>query len=110
MRRSHGRFSVRPAYERTTSCGLVRSFKATRPAFSRSLAVSYRLAAKSQVTIAVLRGRKVLRRTKVATRSANHTYKTTISAKKLARGELRIVLTAKGGNATSSLPLSARRL
>jgi hypothetical protein len=84
--------------------------KATRPAVTRSGSLSYRLAAKSQVTIAVLRGRRVLRRTKVATRSTNHTYKTTISAKKLARGELRIVLTAKGGNATSSLPLTVRRL
>src|SRR4051812_1995637 len=110
LRRSHGRFSVRPAYERTTSCGLVRSFRATRPAFKRPLSVSYRLAAKSTVTIAVLRGKKVVRRYKAATRSANRTYRRTISAKGLPHGELRVVLSAKAGNASSSLPLTVRRL
>jgi hypothetical protein len=72
--------------------------------------VSYKLAAKSQVSIAVLRGKKVVRRYKTVTRSANRTYKTTISAKKLPKGELRVVLTAKGGNASSSLPVVVRKL
>jgi hypothetical protein len=111
LRRSKGRFSVRPAYERTTSCGLARSFKASRPAMnSRSLGLSYKLAVKSRVSIVVLRGKKVVRRYKSVTRSANRTYKTKISGRKLPKGELRIVLTAKGGNASSSLPLAVRRL
>ena len=84
---------------------------ASRPAMnSRALGVSYRLAAKSQVSIAVLRGKKVVRRYKTRTRSAGRTYKTKISGRRLPRGELRIVLTAKGANTSSSVPLAVRRL
>ena len=114
LRRSNGRFTTRPSFDRSSSCGVVRRFYATRPAFGgrtgRPLDIRYRLGAPSRVSITVLRGKKVLRRFSPATRRANRTYKQRITALKLPKGELKMIISAKAGNRSSSMTLAARRL
>jgi immune inhibitor A len=112
--RSKGRFRVRKAFDVRSQCGLVRAFRATLPVLGgrteRPLDVRYRLGAKSRVSIAIVRGKKLVRRLRTTTRAANRTYKVRLTALKLPRGELTIILNAKSGNHAAKRTLAARRL
>jgi hypothetical protein len=114
LRRARGRISVRGAYDRRTQCSLVRTFRASLPAFGgrlgRPVTVSYLVDARATVSISILRGKKVVRRIGTRTRDANHTYRQRLTALRLPRGDLRIVLNAKAGNRTQTSKITVRRL
>jgi hypothetical protein len=114
LRRSRGRFTVERAYDRFSSCGVVRQFRATRPAFGgrtgRPLDLRYRLARNARVTVTVLQGRKVVRSFRAVSRRANRTYKQRITALRLPKGSLRFVLRVKAADKSGSITLYARRL
>lgn len=115
--RRHGRYTVRPAIESVSLCGLVRSFRAVRPTFGgrtgRPLDLSYTLAARGSVSLTVIRGRKkpqVVRSFKAHDRVAGRAFKQRITALRLPKGDLRFVLRVKAGNASVVRTITARRL
>jgi hypothetical protein len=109
LRRAHGRFSVRGPFRRTSPCGIVRRFALSSPVFgAKGVAAAYRLSAKAQVAITVLRGRKVVRRYSPRTRAAGKTYRLRLKARR--RGEYTIVLQAKSGNRVVRARLVSRRV
>ena len=102
-RGADGRFHVRPPHRRRASCGLVRSFGLRRPVFGRTLAGSYRLSAPAQVTLTVLRGRKVVKRFAADRRSFR------FALRGLPRGSYRVRLVAHSGDDQVSAVVAARR-
>jgi hypothetical protein len=114
LRRTKGKWTTRASFYRPDSCGVVRSFKLTRPVFggpnNRAIEASYRLGAAGRVTLEVLRGGKVVRRIKAANRRANVTYRGPIAAKGLSRADHVFRLTVVSGGKTTKLNLTARRL
>jgi hypothetical protein len=114
LRRANGRWSTRPGFYRPDSCGVVRSYKLTRPVFggpgARPIQASYRLGAPGRVTLEVLRGTKVVKRFAAAPRRADVTYRTSLAAKTLARGDHRFRLTVVSGGKTTRVTLTSRRL
>ncbi|HEX8122507.1 MAG TPA: immune inhibitor A domain-containing protein [Solirubrobacteraceae bacterium] len=112
--RSKARFRVRRAFDVRSTCGIIRAFRATLPVLGgrteRPLDVRYRLGAKSRVSIAIVRGKKVVRRLRTTTRSAGRTYKVRLTALKLPKGELKVILNAKSGNVAAKRVLAARKL
>jgi len=114
LRRVNGRYSVRSAYDRTSQCGLLRVFRASRPAFGgrteRPLDIAYRVDQRASVSIAMVRGKRVIRRFTPRTRDANRTYKQRLTALRVPRGDIRVVVTAKAGKRAVTTSITARRL
>jgi hypothetical protein len=114
--RRGGKFHRRRGFaRRPLGCGLIRSYSLGRPVFGgttrRKLTVSYRLGAKRTARIAVLRGRKVVRRSKAHSRRAGKTYKQRIAPRGLRRGTYKLRLTlSKRGTKTRRFTLAAQRL
>jgi hypothetical protein len=112
LRRSHGRFARRPAFQRRDSCGLVRAYRLSGPAFGgrtgRPLGAAYRLARRARVAIAVYRGKRVVKRFRARTRRAGHVYRVRIRAKR--RGDYRVRLTARAGRTRVKSTIVSRRL
>jgi hypothetical protein len=114
LRRSHGRWSTRPDFYGRESCGLLRSFKLHSPAFGgrrgTALGVAYRVATRTRVSVVVLRGKRVVRRFKTATRRGETTYRLRLPARRLRAGDYRVRVTAGTGKRTVTRTLVARRL
>ena len=108
-----GRFRARPTHYRKDLCGLLGKVKLERPAFGGRRRVplrgAYRLSARGRVTITVRRGGKVVRRI-AATRAAHRTFRFSIPARGLPRGEYRVVVHATAGDSQGVTTLTARRL
>ncbi len=93
---------------------LVSSFKLGRPVFGGSrnakLVIRYRLSEAARVTLSIYRGNRRVRRI-VRNRSANRTYRLTVSPRRLKRGNYSIRLRAvTASGAVQSARLSAKRL
>lgn len=114
LRRAGGKWTTRSAFHRPDSCGVVRSFKLTRPVFGgpaqRPVEASYRLGAPARVSLEVLRGGKVVKRFAAASRTANRTYRAAVAATGLARADHTFRLTVVSGGKTTRLNLVSRRL
>ena len=114
LRRSNGRFAVRRSFYRRSGCGLLRSYKLTRPVFggpnNRELAASFRLARNARVTLEVLRGKRVVRRYATQTRRANITHRLRFDAEDRPRGDFKFRLTVRSGAQTVRSTLVSRRL
>ena len=115
LRRLRGRWSRRPAFAaRRSSCDVIEAFKLERPVFGgrtqRPLRIAYRLARQADVTIAVLRGRRVVRRISANDRPAGATNRLRFAARGLRRGDYRVRLTATRAGARSVRLLVSRRL
>ncbi len=112
LRRAHGRFFVRPAFQRRDSCGLVRAYRLSGPTFGgrtqRRLGVAYRLARRARVSLAVYRGKRVVKRFRTRVRKAGHVYRLRLRAKR--RGDYRVRLVARAGRARVKSTLVSRRL
>ena len=87
----------------------MRSFRLRRPVFGGGtpLAGSYRLATPARVTVTVMRGRKVVRRFTPAER---RTFRFTLPAHGLPRGNYTVRLVARSGDDQVSAVVGARRL
>ena len=114
LRRSGGRFTVRPSFFRRRTCGLVRWHKLTSPVFggrtSRNLRASYRLNRAGRVTVTVTRGGKVVRRYPAVDRPAGKVFGVSLDAKKFKRGVYRVKLVVRDGSKTKRSTLTARRI
>jgi hypothetical protein len=114
LRRSRGRWSVRPSFYRHDSCGLVRSFKLTGPAFggrrNRAIGISYRLNQPARVRVDVLRGSRVVRRFPAVARGTDRIHRLRFGARGRPRGDYRFRLIAVGGATTVRSVLTSRRL
>jgi len=115
VERRRGRFRNRPASEQRAGCGTLRRLTLGLPVFggrgARSLAVAYRLAARARASITLLRGRRVVRRHRGATRSAGRTYRLRISPRRLRRAtyHVRLTVTPPGGR-PQRYTVAAKRL
>jgi hypothetical protein len=114
--RSHGRFRAGPNFAARDSCGLLRSFRLTRPDFGgsnrRPLVVNYRLGSNAKVSIDVLRGRRVVARYRAKTRRAGRIYRVSIapSGGLVNRGRYSVRLKTVAGKRRAGGTLSADRL
>jgi photosystem II stability/assembly factor-like uncharacterized protein len=95
LRRSHGRWSPRPAYRMTAGCGGVRSFTLSRPVFGSTLAIAVRLAQPTPIRVTVRRGKAVVHRY----RATGRTLRATLRARP--RGDYRVTLEGAGVTLTS---------
>ena len=113
LRRSGGRFRVRPSFYRRDTCSTLRSYKLERAVFGgttdRSLGIAFRLAARGKAGVTVLRGSKVVKRFATKTRGTS-TTRLRLSAKGLARGDYRFRLKVKRGGRTTRATLTSERL
>ena len=114
LRRTRGRFALRPAFYRRTSCATLTSYKLERPAFggtrNRALGIAFRLARPGRVTVEVLRGRRVVRRFGPATRRAAVTHRLRLPSERLARGTYTVRLRYAGDQGSLTALLYAQRL
>jgi Bacterial pre-peptidase C-terminal domain len=114
LARSGGRWTKRPQFYKAASCGLLRSYKLTRPVFGgtgrRSLGIAYRLARRGRVTVDVLRGSRRVLRFAARSRRANRTYRVTLKATGRPRGDYRVRIAVRSGRATVRSVLVSRRL
>jgi hypothetical protein len=114
LRRSHGRFSVRPRFDRPESCATLKLFKLDAPAFggsrNRALRVAYRLTRQARVTLTVLRGKRVVRRYGTRTRAANRTFRTRFASRGRPRGDYRFRLQVVRGKSRTTVTLASRNV
>ena len=114
VRRRGGRFRRVAGSERRRSCGLLASFKLERPVFggrhNRALSISFRLGRRARVGVAVLRGGRVVRRFRAATRGSGVTHRLRLPSERVGRGPVTIRLTASAGGRRVTARLVARRL
>ena len=112
--RSDGRWLLRPATETAGACGVLTSVRATRPVFGgrdrRSLTVRYRLSAEALVRIDVLRGGRIVGRSRSKPRRAGVTYSVRIPATGLSRGEHRVRVTAIRDGERATATVVSRRI
>ncbi len=114
LRRAGGRFTVRGAFQRRESCGVLRSFKLTRPVFGgprrRALGLSYELGRTAIVRLTVLRGDRVVKRIVAVERRAGKTYRVRFGATGRPPGDYRFRITVAGRAKSTTATLTARRL
>jgi hypothetical protein len=113
-RNAAGRFIRLRALQRRVGCGLLAGFRLDGPVFGGSnrvaLAGTYRLTARSKVTITISRGTKVVKRFATVERAANRTFRFSFSATGRARGLYTVRLLAQSGEDQVVSILTARRL
>ena len=114
LRRNGGRWSVRPSYYARPPCGLLAAFKLERPVFggrrNREVGIAYRLNRRSDVTIVVTRGTRVIRRWSLRARQAGRTHRLRLDSERLPRGDYRVRILVQRQGRTVSRTLVARRL
>ncbi|MDQ3739433.1 MAG: M28 family peptidase [Actinomycetota bacterium] len=113
LRRKQGRFKVKRTFIRRPTCGPLRRFHLGRMVFGgkrrQALRVTYTVAEAGTVRIQLLRGRRVVRRTRVRSVQPG-THSTMLSARRLRRGEYRVRLVATLGGKRVVSTLGARRI
>ena len=107
--RRGGKFRIGKPFEKRRSCGLLRSFTVGSPAFRRALGIRFSTTSAANVSVRVLRGRKVVRRY-TRTTTAGKVVKIRMPGRKLKRGQYRIVVTALSGGRRVAATLRSRRV
>ena len=92
------------------TCGTVRKFAASAPAFRKKLRVAYTLGIDARASVNVLRGKKTVQRFKERAVTAGKPVRHRIRTERLRRGTYRFVLTVKAGGETIRRSVWARRL
>lgn len=114
LRRSGGRFRLRPAFYRQQGCGLLASFKLERSVFggrgNRPLGISFVLTRRARVAVEARRGGRVVRRFTAQTRRSGTTHRLRLASERLPRGDYQIRLQATRPGETVTDVLTARRL
>ena len=97
LRRRGARLFAGPRFERDRSCGVVRSFAASRPSFDgKPLTARYELGRAARVRLDVLRGGRVVRRGRVARRAAG-VHRSSVSPRGLRAGRHTLRLVVRTG-------------
>ena len=114
FRRVRGRFVRRPPFQRRESCGFLRSFRLSGPAFGgrtrRPLGIAYRTGRRARVSVVVRRGRKVIRRYRARSRRAGRVHRLRLPSRRLRPGTYRVTVRAKAGRTRARATLSSSRL
>jgi hypothetical protein len=114
VRRVRGRFRLRPSADRAPTCRLVRSAKLSSTVFggrgNRRLLIAFRVAERARVSVAVLRGRRVVRRYRATTRRNGLTHRLRLASERLRRGDHVVRITVVAGSRRQVVRLTARRL
>ena len=114
LRRSGGRWSVRPSFYRRPSCDLLRSLKLERSVFggrtNRALGISLQVERQARVTVTVRRGSKVVRRFAPRTAAARRTVRLRLQAEGLPRGDVRVRVEARRPGERVASTVVSRRL
>jgi uncharacterized repeat protein (TIGR01451 family) len=114
LRRSRGRWSARPAFDRFDACSQIITFKLERPVFGgatrRSLNLAYRVREDARVRVDVLRGGRVVKRLREVSRRGGFTYRVRLDRGLRRRGDHRVRIVVRRGNRTESRTLTSRRL
>ncbi|HEX8857459.1 MAG TPA: hypothetical protein VF752_17845, partial [Thermoleophilaceae bacterium] len=110
----HGRYHGMRDFYGHGSCGTIRSFKLSSPAFGgstqRGLQIAYRLARSGTVTVTVKRARTITTRFKAMKARAHRTYRLNLAARGLRRGTYSVTVTARSGRSATSQSLASTRL
>ncbi len=114
VRRSRGRFSSQPGFERRGSCATLERFKLERPVFGgrgkTPLRVAVKLSRMATVSLEVRRGDKIVKRVAGSTVTSARTARIRISPDGLAKGRYDVRVVVREGARTETATLSARRL
>jgi len=112
LRRSRGRFARQRDYIRSKSCDSLSAFGLSSPAFGgrsrRPLRIAYRLSQPARVSVAVRRGRRIVKRFRARRRAPGRAFKLRLPAGR--PGTYRVTLVAKGTTSTVRATLGARGL
>ena len=112
--RRRGRFRAAPAYYRRASCGLLSSYKLTRPVFGgragRDQGIAFRVSRAARVSVTVSRAGRTVRRFRTARRRARRTHRLRLPARGLPRGAYRFRITVRAPGRSVAATLTARRL
>jgi hypothetical protein len=114
--RRHGRFFAGPHFAARGSCGLLRSFRLTRPDFGgsnrRPLVATYLLGSRARIDLTVLRGRRVVAHYRAKRRRAGTIYRVSLVPRGglAKRSTYQVTLRAVSGRRRAAGSLSADRL
>jgi hypothetical protein len=113
LRRTGGRFSRRPSFQRRDTCDLLASYKFERPAFGgstgRPLGISFRMSRAGTARIRVTQGAHTVK-TYARRVKAGRTQRLRLSARGLRTGDYRARLVVRSGVSVTRSTLLARRL
>ncbi len=111
VRRGRARSGGR-SFSRRATCATLTSATLRSPLFGgradRPLRLRYRLSRRARVSIAVLRGRRVVRRLRPAARNAG-AHRVVVRSAKLRRGPYRVRIVVRAGKGRGAATLAARR-
>jgi len=112
LTRTGSRFRLRKPFETRAGCGLISAFRLGSPAFGgkRALDIGFATTQAGTAVVSVYRGRTLVKRVRRTIAQANRLELVKVVAKKLRRGEYRVVLKVSAGGATRTASLYARRL
>jgi hypothetical protein len=103
-----GRASVaKRSISRREGCGVIRSAALRSPLFRASLRGTYRLSRRARVSVAILRGKRVVRRLRTRRRAAGTRR---LRVRSLPPGAYTVRIVARAGKSRSVVRLAARRL
>ncbi|HEX8123263.1 MAG TPA: M28 family peptidase [Solirubrobacteraceae bacterium] len=112
--RAKGRFRVLKPHYRRSTCGLLRMFKLSSPAFGGSnrkkLGFAYRLAGEAKVSVVIRRGTKVVKRFKARTVVGNVVHRGSLRPRGLKRGVYKVTATVTAAGRSTRSSLYSRRL
>ena len=113
--RRRGRFFPRPAFYRRVPCGLVETFKLTRPVFGgrtkKRLGISFRLNQTADVAISIRQGGRQVSAFEERSYPAGRTIRLRLAARHVPRrGNVRVVMKATRPGRSVSQALRARKL
>ena len=114
LRRVGGKFTRRPAFYRRNTCGLLQSYKLTRPVFggrtNREVGIAYRLGRSARVTVTVTKGERTVERYATIRRAGGRTFRLRLDSERRPRGVYKVHIVARRGNTTVRRTLTTHRL
>jgi len=110
FRMGGGRITQLPPFQRRSRCGLVESAALSAPAFSKRLAIAYRVDRRSTVAVEVRRGSKLVSRFAAARRAAGKRIVLNLPGQDLSPGDYTVRIRAKAGKRKQTLKLRTQRL
>jgi len=115
VERKQARWTVLPAFDTHDQCAVLADAKSERPVYggkrSRALLTSFRVGPNpAVVSVAVMRGKRTLRKVKPKAVAAGKLYRLSFSAKTLKRGTYKFVVTGNSGGRKVTRTVTARRL
>jgi hypothetical protein len=114
LRRLNGVFYRRPDHYLRDPCAILRSFKLRRPTFGgsthRPLRISYLLSRPGRVTVTIRREGRLFRRFQTVNVRAFQAKRLEMSARRIPRGDYRVLVEVVGPSGTIRAALTSRKI